>query len=102
MNRSERRKLEQRGVNQAHILQQYRKEAYEAGHKDGMASVVEITFYMVAYTLSYKLDLSKEELQTLMKAIYNNIDSYRTGHLEPQDYDAIVKEMNEEYEVEMK
>jgi len=102
MNRAERRRREQRGENKAHIMQDYRKEAYEAGYKDGMESVVDITFYMTAYTLSYKLDLPKQEIQDLMRAVYNNIDSYRTGHLEPKDYDTIVEQMETEYKIKIR
>lgn len=102
MNRAERRKREQSGENKAHILQEYRKQAWEEGHRQGMQSVIDITFYLTAYTLSYKLDLPKEELQTLVKAIYNNIDAFRSGHLEPKDYDTIVKQMNDEYGIFIK
>ena len=101
MNRAERRKQEKMGISKPHIMQTYREEAYNEGYKRGMSDIVDITFYMVAYTLSYKLEKSKEELQELMRAIYNNIDSYRTGHLEPRDYDEIVEQMRTEYEIKL-
>ena len=82
-------------------MERYRREAYDQGFTNGMQNVVDITFYLTAYTLSYKLELSKEELQQLMKAIYNNIDSFRSGHLEPRDYDTIVKQMREEYGIKI-
>lgn len=101
MNREQRRLQEKMGVNDAHILQTYRKEAYDEGFKYGMRTAIEIPFYMTAYTLSYKTEYSKEELQELMRAIYNNIDAYRTGHLEPKDYDIIVDQMKTEYGIKL-
>lgn len=102
MNRAERRKQEQKGISKAHIMQTYREEAYSEGYKRGMQDVVDITFYMVAYTLSYAIeDISKEKLQDLCRRIYNNIDAYRTGHLTPQDYDTIVEQMRNEYEIKL-
>lgn len=101
MNRQERRRQEKAGVSQPSIMQQYRKEAYDAGFDAGARSVVEITFYMTCYTLTYKTEYSKEQIQELARAIYNNIDSYRTGQLGPADYDEIVRMMNEEYEIKI-
>ena len=69
-------------------MERYRKEAYEEGYHRGMQDCVDITFYMTIYTLSYKLELDVEELREISKAIFNNIDSFRTGHLEPKDYDS--------------
>ena len=103
MNRSERRWAEIKNKEpKEQVMQKYRQEAYDGGFKAGMESTIDITFYMTAYTLSYKLDLSKQEIQDLMRAIYNNIDSYRTGHLEPQDYNTIVEQMNNEYGIKIK
>lgn len=97
MNRAERRRQERLGVSEAHIMQEYRKDAYDEGFKAGMRSAIEIPFYMSAYTIQYKLGFGKKRLQELMRAIYNNIDAYRSGHLEPQDYDTIVEQMQNEY-----
>lgn len=101
MNRAERRRQERSGASEAAIRERDRKEAYDAGYKAGMQSVVEITFYMTAYTLSYKTGYSKAKLRELMGYIYNNIDSFRSGHLEPQDYDTIVEEMKEKYGIKL-
>lgn len=101
MNRAERRKQEKMGISKPHIMQTYREEAYNEGYKRGMQDVVDITFYLTAYTLSYKLDLNKEELQEIVKAVYNNIDSFRTGHLTPPDYDTIVEQMRNEYGIKL-
>lgn len=102
MNRAERRKQEQHGENKAHIMQVYRKEAYDEGYKRGMQDVVDITFYLTAYTLSYVIeDMNKEKLQDICRRIYNNIDSFRTGHLTPLDYEAIVDQMRNEYGIKL-
>ena len=89
MNRQERRRAEKVGMNKKQIMDRTLTDAYEAGFIAGMKQVVEITFYMVAYTLNYKLGFGRKRLQEIMKAIYNNIDAYRTGHLEVSDYDTI-------------
>lgn len=102
MNREERRKRERSGMSKASIMEQYRKEAYEEGYAHGMESVIEITFYLTAYTIQYKLDFGRERLQRIMKAIYNNIDAFRTGHLTPDDFDTIVEEMTEKYGIKIK
>ena len=102
MNRAERRKQEQKGINKAHIMQTYRKEAYSEGYKRGMQDVVDITFYLTAYTLSYALeDMTPEKLQGICRRIYNNIDSFRTGHLTSADYDSIVEQMRNEYQIKL-
>ncbi len=102
MNREERRKLEKTN-NKMSVMGQYRKEAYDEGYARGMQDVVDITFYMVAYTLSYAIeDISKEKLQEICKRIFNNIDAYRTGHLTPKDYDEIVRMLEEEYEIKLR
>ena len=39
----------------------------------------------VAYTAHYVLGLGKKRLPEFMNRIWNNVDSFRTGHLELQD-----------------
>lgn len=97
MNRAERRNYEKSGVSQGSIMQKYRKDAFDEGYKMGSRHIIEIVFYMVAYTIQYKLGFGTKRLQAIMKAIYNNVDSYRTGQLEPKDYDEIQKMMQDEY-----
>lgn len=101
MNRAERRKQEQSGISKAHIMEQYRKEAYDRGWYDGMTNVIEITFYMTAYTLQYKLGFGRKRLQWIMQAIYNNIDAYRTQHLSTEDYKTIVEQMRDDYGIKL-
>lgn len=102
MNRAERRKQEQMGMSKAHVMQEYRREAYDEGYKRGMQDVVDITFYLTAYTLSYAIDgMTNEKLQEVCRRIYNNIDSFRSGHLTPQDYDAIVEQVRNEFGIKL-
>ena len=95
MNRQERRKLARQGISEEVIEKQRKNDLYEQGHKDGMLKAIEITFYMTAYTLDYKLDLDRNKLVEMMYWIYNNIDSFRTGHLTIEDFEIIKKEMHE-------
>lgn len=101
MNRAERRRQERAGVDKQSILQKYRQDAFNEGYDMGARGIVEITFYLTAYTLSYKTGFSKKRLRELMNSIYLNIDSFRTGQLVPQDYDTIVEEMNEKYGIKI-
>ena len=68
---------------------------YEKGLKMGMHQMGEILYIMTAYTLEYKLELSQEDLVKIMMWIYNNVDSYRTGHLSLEDFYEIKKEMEQ-------
>lgn len=68
---------------------------YEKGLKMGMHQMGEILYIMTAYTLEYKYKLSQEDLVKTMMWIYNNVDSYRTGHLTLDDFYVIKKEMEE-------
>ncbi len=100
MNRQERRRLEKKN-DKTVVLQQYREEAFEEGRKTGMHDVLEITFYMVAYTLQYKLGFGRKRLQWIMQAIYNNIDAYRTEHLTPEDFQTIIEDMRQNYGIKL-
>ena len=100
MNRSERRRLEKQGVNKKAIIDQTLQDAYEKGVKDGMKAEIEITFYMTAYTLNYKLGFGRKRLQETMYNIYNNIDAFRMGHLTRSDYEEI-KEQIKKMKVEL-
>lgn len=48
---------------------------------------------MSAYVAQMEFDLDQEHLVKFMRRVYSNIDSYRTGHLEPSDFDTIKAEM---------
>jgi hypothetical protein len=94
MNRAERRRT---GRN----IKPTTSVEYETGYQRGLAQANEILFYMVAYTLQYKLDYNKEQLQEIMMAIYNNVDAYRTGHLAPEDFDTIREQMRIEFGIKL-
>jgi hypothetical protein len=97
INREESRKLKKQGVSDFSIRLMEEDRAYkrglEKGFKDGMREAIDIMFYITAYTLNYKLDLGRVRLPRTMRWIYNNIDSFRTGHLTHEDMENIRKEM---------
>ena len=97
MNREESRKLKKQGMSDYGIRLMEQDRAYkrglEKGFKDGMLEAVDIMFYMTAYTLHYKLDYGKVRLTRVMRWIYKNIDSFRTGQLTTEDMNEIRKQM---------
>lgn len=97
MNRGKTREMKKQGFSDYEIRLIERDRAYksglEKGFRDGMSEAVDIMFYMTAYTLNYKLKLGKVRLPRVMRWIYNNIDSFRTGQLTTEDMDYIRKEM---------
>ena len=94
MNRTERRKLEQKGYNKSTIMKKYCDELYDKGFGDGMRHVQEVIFYMTAYTINYKLGFGNKRLCKIMGDIFYNIDAFRTGHLSKTDFANIKEEMN--------
>lgn len=94
MNRAERRRLACKGISDRDIRAIELEKAYQKGVTDGMKESVEIVFYMTAYTINYKLGFGAKRLQQIMFDIYNNIDAFRTEHLEKIDYAEIKKQMN--------
>lgn len=101
MNRQERRRLARQGVNEQAIQKRVRDEAYDKAYNDGMLKAIEITFYMTAYTMNYKLGFGRKRLVQMMGWIYDNIDAFRTNHLTPEDYETI-KKMVEDMGVKLK
>ena len=89
MNRQERRRLEREGANKAELDKQKKDDIYEQGYHIGMQHAIEITYYMTAYTLNYKLGFGRKRLIRMMRWIYENIDSFRTGHLSRFDFNTI-------------
>ena len=87
-----RRKIEKQNSKNALDIKNDNK--YKLGHREGMFEAIDITFYMTAYTLNYKLGFGKKRLAEIMSAIYNNIDAFRTGHLQPNDYKVIKDEVH--------
>lgn len=97
VNREESRLLKKQGASEYSIrlIEQDRayKRGLEKGFKDGMSEAVDVMFYMTAYTLHYKLDYGKVRLTRVMRWIYKNIDSFRTGQLTTEDMQVIREEM---------
>jgi len=94
MNRQRKRQLE-RKYGTGFAMQKYRDEVMQQGIDKGIHNTISMVLYMTAYTLNYKLGFGKKRLIRIMTDIYNNIDSYRTGQLDPNDYKEIVNMMNQ-------
>ena len=101
MNRQQRRKLARQGASEDYIEKRRKDDVYEEGYRGGMLKAIEITFYLTAYTLNYKLGFGRKRLVQMMGWIYNNIDAFRTNHLTPEDYETI-KKMVEDMGVKLK
>ena len=56
----------------------------------------------VAYTLHYVLGLGKKRLPAVMQRIWNNVDSFKTGHLKIEDCIQELKENGIEFETIVK
>lgn len=95
MNRQQRRKLARQGASEDYIEKRRKDDIYEEGYKEGMLKAIEITFYLTAYTLNYKLGFGRKRLVQMMEWIYNNIDAFRTNHLTPEDFETIKKEIED-------
>ena len=86
LNRRARRKLEKENKNcKSEIMEKYRNDVWEAGRKAGMLDASEIMFYMMAYTINYKLGFGRKRLQRIMKDICFEIECFTSGHLKPND-----------------
>ena len=94
MNRKERREME-RKYGKSFSMQQYRDDARREGEKFGAKSVLDVILYMTAYTLNYKLGFGRKRLLRIMQQIIENIDCYRTGQLDSNDYQEIIRMMND-------
>ena len=68
---------------------------FQQGFEFGARRTVEFMFYMMAYTLEYKMELKDVELKEIMYFIMNNIDSFRTDHLNSEDFKEIKRHFNE-------
>ena len=94
MNRAERRRAEKQGYSNKAIMDKTLSDMYEQGVKDGMRMCEEIVFYMTAYSIQLEFNLGKKRLQRAMRRVFDNIDAYRTKHLNSSDYDLIKSEIN--------
>ena len=83
-------KLEYVVQNAISIREKELKQEYDKKIKD----YIEIMIVMTAYTLHLE-GYGHKRLPKVMHRILANIDSFRTGHLFPEDYDYIKKEVEE-------
>jgi hypothetical protein len=90
MNRSERRKSE-RKYGQVFTMQKYREEA----ECEGRRQAIDIILTMMAWTINEHCGFGRKRLTRLIEQIMLNIDSFRTGQLTPEDYNAIKQELKE-------
>ena len=84
-----RRQLERKNkVNADKIISAVNKDLYEKGKHDGINIGSEFILNMVLYTLEYKLEdvMNNYEFKKLIKSIFINIDSFKTGQLDSNDY----------------
>ena len=94
MNRAERRRQE-RKYGKIVAMQRYRDEAYELGRQRGQREDLEVILYMMAYTMNYKLGFGKKRLTEIIYHVMDNIDAFKTGHLTPNDFNEIKRQINE-------
>ena len=90
MNRKQRREYEKK-YGTVFTMQKYRDDAINSGFREGVNTTYMVVMNMVAYSLNYKLGLGRKRLPEIMKTIADNIDSYRTGQLDTEDYKEIKK-----------
>lgn len=55
---------------------------------------IEVMVVMTAYVLNLE-DVESDRISKIVARIMMNIDSFRTGELQPEDYDIIKKEVKE-------
>lgn len=94
MGRAEDRALKKKGLTDRDIQAIKLENEYQRGVRDGMHAQAEVTYYMTAYTINYKLGFGNKRLTKIMYYIWENLDSYRTGQLNSGDFQEIKKEMN--------
>ena len=92
MNRKQRREYEKK-YGTVFTMQKYRDDAFNAGFKEGVNTTYAVVMNTVAYTLNYKLNLGRKRLPEMMKFIADNVDSFRTGQLDSDDYKEIKKKV---------
>ena len=100
MNRAKRRELAKR-INTPDklekIVQQMTlertKDLKEEYHQK-LVGYVEVFVVMMCYVLDAE-EIDKERIPGIASRVLFNIDSFRTGELQPSDYDAIKKEVEE-------
>lgn len=79
------------GVWASNFEESIRKE-YEKAYLDELYTSVENFSIATAYTLRYTCGFGKKRLPEIIERIWNNVDSFRTGHLSLED---CIKELEE-------
>ena len=95
MNRASRRKLEQKGMKKESVMALYRKEAEDAGWKQGVRHSYKTILLLTAYIARMEFELDKNGLTKFMNRLLQCIESFLTGQLEPNDLIAIADECRE-------
>ena len=93
MNREQLRKLKKQGCNQKIIMDRYRQDAYDQGHRDGVKHTYKTILLLTAYALNNRLHLGRKRLPEIMDAIISYIDSFNTQNLFRGDLPVIASEM---------
>lgn len=70
--------------------------------EDRILKYLDLYSIAVAYTLHYVLGLGKKRLPQVMQRIWNNVDSFKTGHLSIDDCIEELKENGIEFETFIK
>lgn len=61
------------------------RDEFRERYNEELLESIENYALATAYTLRYTLSLGKKRLPEIMERIWNNVDSFRTGHLSPED-----------------
>ena len=100
MNRQKRRELA-RTMNTPQKLEQVvnkvvreREKELQEIHNQKLLGYTEVMVFMTAYVLDLE-EIDKERIPGIMNRILMNIDSFRTGQLKSDDFQAIKKDMEE-------
>ena len=70
--------------------------------EDMILQYLDIYSIATAYTLNYVCGLGKKRLPNVMQRIWNNVDSFRTGHLSLDDCISELKRNGIEFETIVK
>lgn len=98
MNRAKRREIAKQ-INTPQKLERIvdemvkdRTKELQKDYNDKLVSYIEIFVVMMCYVLDLE-DIPQDRIPQIASRVLFNIDSFRTGHLEPGDYDIIKKEV---------
>lgn len=98
MNRAKRREIAKQ-INTPQKLERIvdemvkdRTKEIQKDYNDKLVSYIEIFVVMMCYVLDLE-DIPQDRIPQIASRVLFNIDSFRTGHLEPGDYDIIKKEV---------